>query len=207
MTPEGIRALREARHLTQAEFGKRLHVSAHAIRAWEAGRRKPSPPLVRALLRLRRLQGRGHEDAPCEAIARLEESEDLPRIADRPGAAVEAGDSHAPVSDGERVALRSRLAAWEEEGRRLLETAEVRRDVIARLLGVTRDTLASLPPPVDPAHQVAPSTSCPECDGTGWHRIPGTVQTCHGRFSLPSWKRCAACNAGGGPPLPSRLRG
>ncbi len=201
MTPDEIRDLRLARSWTQRTLAGELGVSEDTVRSWERGRRTPAAP---QLARLRELQSPGFQVAPGSAIAGGEDRQDSRCSAGLPAAGL---DSSAPLGDAERTGLLSRLAAWEEEGRRLLETGELRRDVIARLLGVTGDTHAILTPPVDAAHLVAPSTSCPECDVTGWHRIPGTVQTCRGRFSLPSWTPCKTCNPRGKRPLPSRRRG
>lgn len=49
MSPEDIKRLREAYPLTQGELARRSGVSASAVRSWEAGRRTPRPPQVRAL--------------------------------------------------------------------------------------------------------------------------------------------------------------
>ena len=41
-TPDGIRTLRKARGMTQAQLGERVRVRANTIARWERGERKPA---------------------------------------------------------------------------------------------------------------------------------------------------------------------
>lgn len=49
MTPEEIRALRKSTGLTQRQFAAKIPCSHHSIRAYEQGKRKPFPALIKLL--------------------------------------------------------------------------------------------------------------------------------------------------------------
>jgi putative transcriptional regulator len=50
MKPREIKKVREALMLSQPEFAARVGVSVDAVRAWEHGRRHPSPRHQRAIV-------------------------------------------------------------------------------------------------------------------------------------------------------------
>ena len=70
MTPETIRALRQALEMTQEALGRRVGVTANAVARWESGDRVPG---LYYQERLRRLQ---RQVAGAQAKAALEKEEE-----------------------------------------------------------------------------------------------------------------------------------
>ena len=52
MTADRIRALREARGLTQAELARRLNITRNGVNSWEQGLSMPSPACLVDLAKL-----------------------------------------------------------------------------------------------------------------------------------------------------------
>ncbi|MDD6559160.1 MAG: helix-turn-helix transcriptional regulator [Faecalibacterium prausnitzii] len=52
MTADRIKALREARGWTQAEFARKMNMTRNGINSWEQGLSMPSPPSLVDLARL-----------------------------------------------------------------------------------------------------------------------------------------------------------
>lgn len=52
MTADRIKALREARGWTQAEFARKMNMTRNGINSWEQGFSMPSPPSLVDLARL-----------------------------------------------------------------------------------------------------------------------------------------------------------
>ena len=52
MTADRIKALREARGLTQAELARKMNMTRNGINSWEQGLSMPSPPSLVDLARL-----------------------------------------------------------------------------------------------------------------------------------------------------------
>ena len=194
MKPTEIRALRLAFPMTQRELAERVGAGgAETVRAWESGKRRPGAAFTRKLEELRRELGDGALTVPASRV---------------PWRDLEALGTHAQAVEKVAGALRDKLAGWESVGRRILETGEVRRDMIAQLLGVDAEPRAACAParPVVPPSPV--SSPCPTCDGSGWHRTPGEVQLSDGRrASCPSWDPCRTCNPRGKRPIPPPQRG
>lgn len=44
--PDDIRKLRAVKKMTQKQLAKKVAVSVSAVKQWEAGARKPSPPVM-----------------------------------------------------------------------------------------------------------------------------------------------------------------
>lgn len=51
-TAQRIAALRDEKHLSQAELAKALHIAASTVGMWETGKRMPSPDLIKQLAKL-----------------------------------------------------------------------------------------------------------------------------------------------------------
>lgn len=49
MTPSDFAAARHAMGLTQKQLAERLGVSTRAVQYWEAGKRRPPPPVVKLI--------------------------------------------------------------------------------------------------------------------------------------------------------------
>lgn len=51
-TAQRIAALRDEKHMSQAELAKNLNISASTVGMWETGKRMPSPDLIKSLAKL-----------------------------------------------------------------------------------------------------------------------------------------------------------
>lgn len=51
-TAQRIAALRDEKHMSQAELAKALNISASTVGMWETGKRMPSPDLIKSLSKL-----------------------------------------------------------------------------------------------------------------------------------------------------------
>jgi len=193
MTPSEIRAIRLAVPMTQRELAERVGAKgAETVRAWESARRRPGAAFTRRLEELWRELGARAGTVPASRV---------------PWCDFEALAAHAQVVESEAGALRERLAAWEAEGHRLLETGQLRRDTIAMLLGVVGEGQAARVPVVPSVTPTGAPSPCPTCDGSGWRCTPGEVRLSDGRrFSCPSWGPCKGCNPTGKRPIPPLQR-
>lgn len=54
LTPEEIRAIREAQHVSQPVLARYLNVSKNLVSDWERGKKKPGGPALRLLSIIRR---------------------------------------------------------------------------------------------------------------------------------------------------------
>lgn len=54
LTPEEIRAIREAEHVSQGVFARYLNVSKNLVSDWERGQKRPGGPALRLLTIVRK---------------------------------------------------------------------------------------------------------------------------------------------------------